>query len=316
MTFELIATDHHSSGRGPAWAIKFSSKEDASFASNNDIRLVLGFYARPYNGREPDVDVWIERREVEYYQVIHADGKKSPARRREVHNEVAKTRRRLTLKSGMEFVVADALGSSLIVGRAAATAVHTLFWTHLVDDDDGLSYLHRVSPRHVSAFYVRTRLHKYVNPVTDLNDSTTETDPRFAADVALDAVFGYDKKHLGRPFWVSALNTRITPQLGRYSTLCAAIDQVMLTDVDDAQKHALVVDFVLHEATPIDHAYAMIIAATEASDGTALLGLRACQRLEANTHNLLALLTTLREQRPNKHQVLSALRAHFKGVRL
>ena len=331
VTFERWSSTAHSGygSASAAWALDFDTQRDQSygFHSARDTKLVFGFFSRRTMAREAAAEVWIEKRQRQTFVTININGEDIPKTKqkmdfRDVFAEVANTRRPLKL-AGLEYVIAEALADNEIVGKSASTAVYQFYWTHFIDDDEGLSYLHKKLRGVGADNCIFQRLNFYTR--RNQGSSRDQPDDQHLAEnigVAYDAIKEVDRQlgaaqsisdRLSAPFYCAALVDRIHNDLVDYPTMCAAIAAIQAAaDVDDEQRRQLVVDCMLHEAAPDDHAFAMIIAAT---DKHPMLGLRACQRVACGD-TLRDRLADLRAAGGNVHHTLKLLRDVFKGQTL
>lgn len=260
-------------GQHPTWSIDTGDHNAKGYPRINQ-RLM--FATRYMPSQLSEFNVWFENEQIEYAYVVKSVGdnpKKSPLRADMRWIEVANTQRTVKPKNGLEHIVISALHKEELVGESAAAAVHTLFWEHFVDDEEGLNYFFRHASREKGNYYARQRVRPYVEHVSDRHDHDVYQ------------VIGTIEDALGR-------RNSLAGRMGKYAAsdqnFRQAIEAIGMTNEEVTVQHKQICDLVMARASTADRLIALIV---DAFDDHVLRALRLCQRIEGGDQALIAALS-------------------------
>jgi hypothetical protein len=230
-------------------------------------------------GMHAELHAWVEDDTPQYCYVVKSFGEEPegpPSFRVEaVINE--KSRRTIRAKTGLEYIVIGALATDQLTSDSAKGAVHNLFWTHFVLDDDGLSWLCKYATKDTGNFYANQRLRTYVEVSDDRNPEA------YGARNAVEDCMKHDRE----------LGARMQLRVNEDAAFQHAIEALLMTNEEVEIKHANIQRLVELNATDKDRVFASIVAA---SYDHALRGLRACQRAERDPEFFEAIAAIARRE--------------------
>jgi len=266
----------------PLWRMTFEhSRNDVRYGTR--CQLILEPYACPNPTRSAELNVWFEEERGRYHWICDSiDRKPTGIPTYSVDTiEIPNSRRTVCPKYGLEYVVIQALARNELHGESATSAAHNLFWMHFVDDDDGLTYLHKYAPKENANFYARQRLQHYLDHHGARTVSTELQQSLYDATSAIeDAMKPQPDDDLSRrENYNRELGERFCRRVAVDQNVRDAIAAVMLTNDPEEVRLVQVRRLVELNATRLDHVIAATVRAT--GENHALIGLRACQRLEA-----------------------------------
>jgi hypothetical protein len=256
MTFERMNRVGHNGG--PLWCMKLT----AANGWRSERQLII----EPRASQNPSIGsellVWFEEQRPQYQWITNSIEKRPSGAPTYavVDVEVPNSRRTERCKHALEYIVIKALSCADLHGDSAASAVHSLFWLHFVEDDDGLTYLCKYSPKESGNFYASQRLMDYVR--------YNGPDRTYAVTSAIEDAMKHNP----------GLGERFSQRAGVDRNLREAIEALLLTGEAEEIQHDNVRKIVKLNATRMDHVIAAIVEATRGD--YPLLGLRACQRIE------------------------------------
>lgn len=265
MTFERLNRIGHDGG--PLWH-QCMEKQFATGERRNRA-LVFEFTHSQNPTRGAELNFWVEEDKPRLYWYAdypHAGSGKRPTSEPKFiidRVEVNNSRRVLGSTSSYEFVCMRALATGEMLGESATSAAYSIFWQNFVEDDGGLHYLRRFADRETAHYYARQRLLRYIGH-----------DGRQAAYEVRGLVEDAMKHD-------HALGERFSMRLAHDRNLVQAIEALQMTNEEHDTRIANIRRIVELNATRMDHVITRIVEATR--DKQALLGLRACQRVEADT---------------------------------
>jgi len=255
-------------GGGFLWRLDLDDKEDRFSSYRGGRRLLLEPHTTPHPDRGAELYVWVEDSRPRYHWISE-----DPSARPRASDmptviidaiEVPNSRRIEFSKHPLEYTIIQALAKGELVGESAKSAMHTIFWSHFVDDDDGLHYLDKYS-KQSSNFYARQRLRQYIEV-----DYRRERNARaHAARRAVEEAMKDCDRTLGERFC-----RRVCDE----PNMRDAIEALLKTEEPEEMQLRHVRKIVELNATRVDYVIARIADACDSKH--ALLGLRACQRVE------------------------------------
>lgn len=259
---------------GPLWRQEMAEREFRGYGASKRF-LILEPYSCPNPDRGAELHTWFEEERGRYHWVSNSmAGKPKGLPKFSVDLiEISKSQRTVRPKHALEYTILKALMCGDLHGESANGAMHTLFWMHFVEDDDGLTYLHKYAPREAASFYARQRLRGYTEFSDHTSSRSTVWQARHAIEDAMKPVDGRPRNY------DHDLGKRFSRHLQTDRNLCDAIEAVMSSDFPEEEHRRQVRQIVELNATRMDHVIAAVVHATW--EDSALLGLRACQRLEA-----------------------------------
>ena len=262
MTFERTSRANHDGA--PLWR-----KDIGEHGNRFDRQLILEPSMSPNPDRGAELHVWVEERRAKYIWVADAPDRRpaGPPTWHVDYAEIESSRRIERVKHPLEYTIICALSKGELSGESAASAVHQLFWMHFVEDDVGLSYLCKYSAKTHGHFYARERLLRYLH----YDSYTTRDSNTYEVTSTIEDAMKDHNAALGERFCRTAIADRAVRD---------AIEAVMLTNESEDVQLSHVRKLVELNATRMDRVIACIIDATRGSH--ALLGLRACQRVESD----------------------------------
>ena len=271
MTFERDSRVSRS--EFPLWRMDIGARDERATR-----RLIIEPYSMRQASYPPELHMWLEEDTPQYCYVVKSAMTKPkgvPLYRVE-SIAIETSRRTVKATTGLEYVVIEALAAQQLVGDSAKGALHNLFWTHCVLDDDGLAWLCKYTSKETGNFYAGQRLVEYVRSYdTDKRDS-------YKARSVVEDVMKHDPE----------LGERMCQRVIEDEALQHAIEALLLTNESDEIKHANVRRIVELNATDKDRVFAGIVAASLGNH--ALRGLRACQRAERDPEFFEAVATIAR----------------------
>jgi hypothetical protein len=258
MTFERDNRVGYNSGA--LWRMNLAARNDQLHGRGR--RLILEPYVM---AQRSELRAWVEEQRPRYHWITE-----KPDQRPKGHPtysvdtiEVPNSRYTVTLKHSLEFVVVGALSHGHLVGESATGAVHNLFWLNFVQDDAGLTYLYKYASKETGNFYAGQRLLEYTRYYAEANERSN-----YDVTSAIDDAMKHD----------STLGQRLHQRVAVDDAFRDAIEALLLTGEDEDAQHANVRRLVELNASPKDRVLAAVFDATHSD--LALLGLRACQRIE------------------------------------
>lgn len=267
----------------PLWWMDVGEKKrDARWvASAQKRRLIIEPYAMRGSSYPLELRVWIEQDSPQYIYAVKSISTKPkglPTFRIE-QVVIENSQRNVRAKTGLESVVIAALASQQLTGDAAKSAVNNLFWTHFVEDDDGLTWLYKYASKEVGNFYAGQRLDGYVRAYDSGRGGAWQ-----AANAVRDVLKGdYD------------LAERMAQRVVEDEALQHAIEALLMTDEDEDAQHANIRRIIELSITDKDFVFAGIVSASRGTN--ALRGLRACQRAEHDPEFFEAVAAIARRER-------------------
>ena len=271
MTFERENRVGHSGGA--LWRMDLTTRQDRQHERAR--RLILEPYVM---AQRSELRAWVEEQRPRYHWVTEKLGQRPKGHPTYSVDtiEVPNSRYTVALKHSLEFVVVGALCQGHLIGESAVGALHNLFWLRFVQDDTGLTYLHKYASKETGNFYAGQRLLEYTRYYADgrSNDCYNVTS---AIDDAM--------KHN------STLGQLLHQRVAVDDAFRDAFEALLLTGEDEETQHANVRSLVELNATPKDRVLAAICDATYSD--RALLGLRACQRIEHDAKFFEALVAVV-----------------------
>lgn len=243
----------------PLWRMDISERD-----VRNKQRLIVEPYAMRQRMYPAELRVWIEEDTPQYCYVVESimDKPKGAPTFRIESVAIENSRRSVPAKTGLESVVIEALAAQQLIGEAALSALHNLFWTHFVLDDDGLTWLYKHASKATGNFYAGHRLVEYTRAYDDDKRGTYE------ARKAVEKAMEHD----------SELGERMTQRVVEDEAFQHAIEALMMTEEDEETQHANVRRIVELNVTDKDRVFAAVVGASRGEH--AFRGLRACQRAE------------------------------------
>jgi len=264
MTFERLKRIGHDGG--PLWTMRLNKNGYGERGRNRALVFEPTQSRNPSRGAE--LYFWMEEDRPRLYWRVDYDREmaRPPATttpefvvdRVEVNN----SRRVLGSASPYEYICVRALATSELLGESATSAVYSIFWQNFVENDGGLHYLHRFADRETANYYARQRLLRYIG-----HDGPQA---HYVARSLVEDSMTHDH----------ALAERFSMRLVRDRNLVAAIEAIGMTNDDKDTQHTNVRRIVELNASRMDHVITRVVDTTR--DKQALLGLRACQRIEAD----------------------------------
>jgi hypothetical protein len=271
----LERTNRLSRSGSPLWRMEMAEREFRGYGATKRF-LILAPYSCPNPDRGGELHTWFEEERGRYHWVSNSMTSRKPRGAPTFSVdliEIEKSQRTARPKHALEYTILKALMCGDLHGESANGVMHTLFWMHFVEDDDGLTYLHKYAPRESANFYARQRLRDFTEFVDRTSNRSGAWDARHRVEDAMKPVGGRPRNYdheLGERFSRRFLTDR---------NLCDAIAAVMTADFPQEEQLRQVRQIVELNATRMDHVIAAVVHATW--EDSALLGLRACQRLEA-----------------------------------
>jgi hypothetical protein len=257
MTFERDSRVSRS--EFPLWRMEIGTRDERSTR-----RLIIEPYAMRQSSYPPELRMWLEEDTPQYCYIVESPTAKptgAPSRRVE-SVPIENSRRTVPAKTGLEYVVIEALAMQQLIGDSAKSALHNLFWTSCVIDDDGLTWLCKYTSKETGNFYAGQRLVEYTRSHDiDKRDS-------YKARCAVEDVMKHDRE----------LGERMQQRVMEDEAFQHAVEALLLTNEDQETKNANVRRIVELNATDKDRVFASIVAASRGVYD--LRGLRACQRAE------------------------------------
>ncbi len=316
MSFERDTRTARLNGR--LWTQSVADQGRPGSRRDNDRRLVLCFYPSKWVQEETTFEAWFEQDQAVYvWQQPANRPRREPTGTPKFETytaQCANSHRVITVKTGMEAVVVQALGHAAITGDSADSAIYNLYWEYFIKDEAGLSYLCRFSPPDgLGHRMARERLNAYVDlrgRHSDLEREEINYEVIKAIETVCHAAHGH----------VCYLGQQVANQLKLADDLHAAIEAVLLSTDTEEVKHKHILTMTLNAATPRHHVIAAIMTTTYQKHP--LLGLRACQRVETDPefHRLMEATAATAEASRTKAAftkcVYQVLRQAFKGVKL
>jgi len=291
MTFERENRVSHSGG--PLWR-----NDIGEHGSRYGLQLIMELCSLPNPDRGAELRVWVEERRNQYHWVVDSPERRpeGPPTWRVDYIEVAGSRRTEPLKHPLEYIVVKALSCGDLHGDSAVSAVHNLFWMHFVEDDEGLSYLCKYAAKNQGNFYARERLLRYLQ-YDDSRDGNCEV------TCAIEDAMKNGNTALGERFCRHAIADRAVRDV---------IEAILLTNEPEDVQLTNVRKLVELNAMRMDHVIVAIVEATRRAH--ALLGLRACQRVESDPEFFTAADAFVLAH-PTGRGMITFLKPHCKPVR-
>jgi len=257
MTFERDSRVSRS--EFPLWRMDLTTRE-----SRDKHRLIVEPYAMRQSSYPPELRVWIEEDTPQYCYVVNSitDKPKGVPSFRIEPVAIENSRRTVKAQTGLEYVVIEALATQQLIGDSAKSAMHNLFWTHFVLDDDGLTWLYKHTSKEIGNFYAGQRLNEYTRAYDNEKRDT------YQARNAVEDVMKHDRE----------LGGRMAKRVVEDEALQHAIEALLMTEEAEEVQHANVRRIIELNATDKDRVFASIVDASRGEH--AFRGLRACQRAE------------------------------------
>lgn len=259
----------------PLWWMDISDR-----AVRNKRRLIIEPRTTRQLLRPAELCAWIEEDRPEYCYVtksITAKPRGAPTLRIEPVM-IESSHRSVPAKTRLEAIVIDALATQQLISDSAKSALHDLFWTHFVLDDDGLSWLYKYS-KAIGNFYAVQRLNEYTQSYD--NGEYNADQARYAIKEAMR----HDDE----------LGTRMGQRVTEDEAFQHAIEALLLTDEAEETQYANVRRLVELNVTDKDLVFASIVDASRSDH--AFRGLRACQRAERDPKFFAAIAAIAHRER-------------------
>jgi hypothetical protein len=288
MTFERMNRIGRDSA--PLWCMRLATRGGWQ---DHERRMIMEPYASQNPSVGAELHVWFEERRPQYQWITKSIDKLPTGvpTYTVVEVEVPNSRRTDHCKHPLGYTVIKALSCGDLRGESADSAIHSLFWLHFVDDDDGLTYLCKYAPKEHGNFYANQRLTSYVR--------YNGPDHAYAVTSAIEEAMKHNP----------GLGERFSKTAATDHNLRAAIEALLLTNEPEEVQHNNVRKIVELNATRMDHVITAIVEATRAAH--ALLGLRACQRAE-NDPEFFAAVDAFVLAYPNGNGLIKFLKPYCK----
>jgi hypothetical protein len=222
-------------------------------------------------------------------------------------------------KNTAEYILAEALATDCLTGAPVENAIAHVFYSNFVQNDEGLSYIHKFAPEAV-ANHARRRLNEEFSHPSFCEDDDVRRAIR-GIEEAHSGMYETDgKKTPDSTYFFIELGSQACRRIKLGDdNLRDAVEALLELNEEDDKIEEQIRRIVRAGTNHHDRVRAAV--ASYCNDDYPMLGLRACQRLitdgdSAFREGLYDLVTPDPDQAPSRSTILTYLKAQFKGRKL